>query len=68
MAGCASQPPESGSMIDRNELRWHRDAIIYQLDVKSFLDANDDGIGDIGGLTGKLDYIEDPGARLQDKI
>jgi maltose alpha-D-glucosyltransferase / alpha-amylase len=49
-------------MIDRNNLRWYRDAIIYQLHVKSFFDANNDGIGDFGGLTEKLDYIKDLGA------
>jgi maltose alpha-D-glucosyltransferase/alpha-amylase len=49
-------------MIDRNDLRWYRDAIIYQLHVKSFFDANDDGIGDFAGLTEKLDYIKDLGA------
>ena len=55
-------------LAGRNDLRWYRDAIIYQLHVKSFFDANNDGIGDFAGLTQKLDYIEDPGARLQDKI
>jgi hypothetical protein len=34
-----------------------RDAIIYQVHVKSFFDANNDGIGDFDGLTAKLDYI-----------
>ncbi|WP_370305622.1 putative maltokinase [Sinimarinibacterium flocculans] len=36
---------------------WYKDAVIYQLHVKSFFDANDDGIGDFSGLIGKLDYI-----------
>ena len=36
---------------------WYKDAVIYQLHVKSFFDANDDGIGDFAGLTAKLDYI-----------
>ncbi|HET6376853.1 MAG TPA: maltose alpha-D-glucosyltransferase [Methylocella sp.] len=49
-------------MIDRNDLRWYRDAIIYQLHVKSFFDANGDGIGDFAGLTQKLGYIKDLGA------
>jgi maltose alpha-D-glucosyltransferase / alpha-amylase len=53
-------------MIDRNDLRRYRDAMIYQLHVKSFLDANNDDIGDFGGLTEKFDYIVDLGARLQD--
>ncbi|MCI0465719.1 MAG: maltose alpha-D-glucosyltransferase [Beijerinckiaceae bacterium] len=49
-------------MIDRNDRQWYRDAIIYQLHVKSFFDSTNDGIGDFGGLTQKLDYIKDLGA------
>ncbi|WP_225765482.1 maltose alpha-D-glucosyltransferase [Inquilinus sp. Marseille-Q2685] len=36
---------------------WYKDAVIYQLHVKSFFDSNDDGIGDFKGLISKLDYI-----------
>ena len=36
---------------------WYKDAVIYQLHVKSFFDANNDGIGDFAGLISKLDYI-----------
>ncbi len=49
-------------MIDRTETQWYRDAIIYQLHVKSFFDANNDGMGDFVGVTQKLDYIKDLGA------
>jgi maltose alpha-D-glucosyltransferase/alpha-amylase len=40
---------------------WYKDAVIYQLHVKSFFDADDDGIGDFAGLMQKLDYITDLG-------
>ena len=40
---------------------WYRDAIIYQLHVKAFFDADDDGIGDFQGLCRKLDYLRDLG-------
>ena len=40
---------------------WYKDAAIYQLHIKSFFDANDDGIGDFSGLSAKLDYIESLG-------
>jgi maltose alpha-D-glucosyltransferase/alpha-amylase len=40
---------------------WYKDAVIYQLNVKSFLDSNDDGIGDFKGLTTKLGYISELG-------
>jgi maltose alpha-D-glucosyltransferase/alpha-amylase len=48
-------------MIDRSDTDWYRDAIIYQLHVKSFFDSNDDGVGDFEGMTRKLDYIKDLG-------
>jgi maltose alpha-D-glucosyltransferase / alpha-amylase len=40
---------------------WYKDAVIYQLHVKSFCDSNDDGVGDFPGLISKLDYIADLG-------
>jgi len=49
-------------MIDRTDVHWYKDAIIYQLHVKSFFDSTNDGIGDFRGLTAKLDYIKDLGA------
>jgi len=36
---------------------WYKDAVIYQLHVKSFFDANNDGVGDFAGLIERLDYI-----------
>src|ERR1700743_393729 len=49
----------SGSETD--DALWYKDAVIYQVNVKSFLDSNDDGIGDFKGLTSKLEYIRDLG-------
>ncbi len=46
-------------MID--EALWYKDALIYQLHVKAFLDSDDSGIGDLPGLTAKLDYIQSLG-------
>ncbi len=40
---------------------WYKDAIIYEVHVKSFFDSNDDGYGDFPGLTAKLDYIQELG-------
>src|SRR5437762_3050470 len=40
---------------------WYKDAIIYELHVRSFFDSNADGIGDFRGLTEKLDYLHDLG-------
>jgi maltose alpha-D-glucosyltransferase/alpha-amylase len=41
---------------------WYKDAVIYQLHVKSFRDANGDGFGDFRGLVERLDYIQQLGA------
>jgi maltose alpha-D-glucosyltransferase/alpha-amylase len=41
--------------------QWYRDAVFYSLRVPAFYDANGDGIGDLRGLTEKLDYLEDLG-------
>ncbi len=37
---------------------WYKDAVVYQLHIKTFFDANDDGIGDFKGLAAKLDYVQ----------
>ena len=43
---------------------WYKDAIIYQVHVKSFFDANNDGVGDFPGLLAKLDYIAELGVNV----
>lgn len=43
------------------DVTWYKDAIIYQAHVKSFFDANNDGVGDFTGLIEKLDYIVELG-------
>ncbi len=40
---------------------WYKDAVIYQLHVRSYCDSDRDGIGDFAGLTQKLDYLQDLG-------
>ena len=47
-----------------NDPEWYRDAVIYQLHVKSFFDGNDDGTGDFAGLLRKLDYIVELGVNV----
>jgi alpha-glucosidase len=37
---------------------WWRDAVIYQIYVRSFADSNGDGHGDLPGIRSKLDYLE----------
>src|SRR4051812_36836268 len=40
---------------------WYKNAIIYEVHVRAFSDSNADGIGDLRGLTQKLDYLQDLG-------
>jgi maltose alpha-D-glucosyltransferase/alpha-amylase len=40
---------------------WYKDAIVYELPIKSFCDGNGDGIGDFQGASGKLDYLQSLG-------
>lgn len=40
------------------EDRWYKNAVIYSLEVETFLDANGDGIGDLEGLIQRLEYLE----------
>jgi maltose alpha-D-glucosyltransferase/alpha-amylase len=40
---------------------WYKDAVIYELNVKTFHDSDADGIGEFRGLIGKLDYLQELG-------
>src|SRR4051794_36666994 len=53
--------PAVGAEGASGSVPWFRDAIIYELHIRAFCDANGDGIGDFQGLTSKLDYLRDLG-------
>ena len=57
-ASTAQIPAVAGLEDDR---LWYKDAVIYELHIKAFFDANGDGIGDFEGLIQKLDYVRDLG-------
>ena len=44
-------------MINFNKKDWWKEAVIYQIYPKSFQDSNGDGIGDLPGITSRLDYL-----------
>ena len=43
--------------VAANQPLWYRDAVFYQLHVKTFCDSDGDGVGDFRGLTSRLDYL-----------
>ncbi len=58
------QPPVTTSQATLPPIEdalWYKDAVIYQIHIKSFFDSNNDGVGDFEGLLQKLDYIVDLG-------
>ncbi|GAX37141.1 maltose alpha-D-glucosyltransferase [Nodularia sp. NIES-3585] len=49
------------NLILKDDPLWFKNAIIYELPIRAFADSNGDGIGDLRGLTEKLDYLQDLG-------
>ena len=54
---CARSPVRMRAASDPPQ--WWRDGVCYEIFVRSFSDSDGDGIGDLRGLTGRLDYIND---------
>ena len=47
--------------MNKPDSHWYMDAIFYEVYVRGFFDSNNDGNGDLEGLTAKLDYLQDLG-------
>ena len=41
-----------------NARAWWKEAVVYQIYPRSFQDSNGDGIGDLNGITQRLDYLQ----------
>lgn len=46
------------------KIKWWQKEVVYQIYPKSFYDSNNDGIGDINGITSKLDYLKNLGVTM----
>ena len=50
-----------GNVNNSTSANWWRGAVVYQIYPRSFQDSNADGVGDLPGITGRLDYVRDLG-------
>jgi alpha-glucosidase len=62
---CAQQPASKPFAVhpttqDKNDM-WWKHAVIYEIYPRSFQDSNGDGVGDLNGITSRLDYLKDLG-------
>jgi alpha-glucosidase len=51
----------AGKQVDAEGHEWWQHAVFYEIYPRSFADSNNDGIGDLNGITSKLDYLKDLG-------
>ncbi|MDF2699180.1 MAG: hypothetical protein K0Q49_736 [Haloplasmataceae bacterium] len=63
LSACKTKTETQTDTTDLIEPKWLEDetGVYYQVFVRSFADSNGDGIGDLNGLTNKLDYLQDLG-------
>src|ERR1700704_5158470 len=60
-ATMASPSWSQQTAVDKEGHQWWQHAVFYELYPRSFADSNDDGVGDLNGIAGKLDYLRDLG-------
>lgn len=63
---CSGQSNEqnSSTMKEKNDRKWWKEAVVYQIYPRSFKDSNGDGVGDLKGIIEKLDYVQSLGVNV----
>jgi glycosidase len=58
------EPTDVPTAIPYETPGWFDNAVLYEIFVRSFADSNGDGIGDLNGITNRLDYLEELGVEV----
>src|SRR6202162_5657820 len=55
--GCSSTSLAQSKSVDAQGHQWWQHAVFYEIYPRSFADSNNDGVGDLKGITRKMDYL-----------
>ncbi len=58
---CKSTTQNEKKITDHSKQKWWKEAVIYQLYPRSFQDTDGDGVGDLRGITRRIDYLDNLG-------
>jgi oligo-1,6-glucosidase len=64
MPNASAQTTQGTTIINGYRTAWWKNAVVYQVYPRSFNDSNGDGIGDLNGITAKLDYLQHLGINV----